>query len=84
MVLDFFVDLMFILWESLRKSSTIFSIDCDILEATWSRTPLEAHACGDHGHGYAGPKTAFLVDLAGISETVSELLPRFYEFVDGT
>ena len=21
---------------------------------------LEAHACGDHGHGYAGPKTAFL------------------------
>ena len=21
--------------------------------------PLEAHACGDHGHGYAGPKTAF-------------------------
>ena len=46
--------------------------------------PLEAHACGDHGHGYAGPKTAFLVDLAGISETVSELLPRFYEFVDGT
>ena len=28
-------------------------------------TPLEAHAFGDHGHGYA----FFLVDRAGISET---------------
>ena len=32
--------------------------------------PLEAHACGDHGQGYAGAKSAFfLVDRAGISET---------------
>ena len=28
------------------------------------RTPLEAHAGGDHGHGYAWPKTAFLVQSA--------------------
>ena len=32
--------------------------------------PLEAHAYGDHGHDYAGPKTAsFLVDRVGISKT---------------
>ena len=26
--------------------------------------PLEAHACGDHGHGSAGPKTASLVEIS--------------------
>ena len=31
--------------------------------------PREVPAHGDHGHGYAGPKTVFfLVDRAGISE----------------
>ena len=30
--------------------------------ATYHRTSIEAHTCGDHGHGYAGPRTAsFLV-----------------------
>ena len=29
MALDFFVDIMFSQWESLRKNSTIF-IDCDL------------------------------------------------------
>ena len=64
-VLDFFIDLMFIQWESLRKHS-LFSVDCDVnnarngmLEAhvlifsqgSMPWTLLETHACGDHGHG---------------------------------
>ena len=39
-VLDFFIDLMFIQWESLRKHS-LFSVDCDVNNAR--NGMLEAH-----------------------------------------
>ena len=77
--LNFFVDLMFIQWESQRKKlyyfpSTVIS-KCRkwYLRGTYLKlfpgaachqTFLEAHTC-DHGHGYAGSKTAFFL-LSGL------------------
>ena len=66
MALDFFVDLMFIRRESLRKKLHYFPltviskcISKFFSRAACPQTLRKAHACGDHGHGYAGPKTAF-------------------------
>ena len=33
-------------------------------EAACPRTSLEAHVCNNHGHGYCGPKTAFLKQIS--------------------
>ena len=63
-----------------KKKTPLFSIDCDLkmqgmafrdtypkffCGAACHRTSLEAHSCGDHRHGYARPKTVFLL-LSGL------------------
>ena len=94
MALDFFVDRMFIQWESLRKelhyfSSTVIS-KCRKwhLRGTYHkfflgqhapRPQLEAHACGDHGHSYAGPKTAFF-QLTGLESLKLAFLKFNWKF----
>ena len=43
------------------------------------RTPLEAHAGGEHGHGYAWPKTAFF-QLSGLESLKLAFLKFNLEF----
>ena len=79
--LNFFVDLMFIQWENLRKKLHYFPLTVILKCRKWHlrgtylkifpgaachRISLEAHTCGDHGHGYAGPNTVFFKSETGI------------------
>ena len=48
--------------------------------AAYPRTSPEAHVCNNHGHGYTGPKTAFLIKLTGLEPLKLAFLKFNFKF----